>query len=361
MAMSSKPISALAPRPHLHGPRRVALADGELHVGRARLPRVALDDHVDIDVGVGQAAEDLRGHARMVRQAEEADLGLVAAVGHAAHDPLLHDLLLVADDGAGVVARRPARRSSTAPAAARAGPWPAPPSGSAAPWPPGRPSPASPRRRSGPGAGPWTRSAGRWCRRRPRRCRCRSGRPSAPRPRPRRRGRPSRRGRGWPAGPSRSTPWKPATTGISPASSAASSLSGGTSSMRARPWASSVMIGICQPSQRRARRPMLRRVMASSPAETCSPEATTTSYSSSDSGMPGAAAPAPSVQATSSLVRPAMAETTTATCCARRGLGRHQPAPRGGCAPGRPPRCRRISSPAETQRPGAPRQKERAF
>ena len=36
----------------------------------------------------------------MVRQAEEADLGLVAAVGHAAHDPLFHDLLLVADDGA---------------------------------------------------------------------------------------------------------------------------------------------------------------------------------------------------------------------------------------------------------------------
>ncbi len=36
----------------------------------------------------------------MVGQAEEADLGLVAAVGHAAHDPLLHDLLLVAHDGA---------------------------------------------------------------------------------------------------------------------------------------------------------------------------------------------------------------------------------------------------------------------
>ena len=53
--------------------------------------------------------------------------------------------------------------------------------------------------------------------------------------------------------------------------------------------------------------------MASSPAETCSPDATTTSYSSSESGTPAAAGPAASVQATSSLVRPAMAETTTAT------------------------------------------------
>jgi hypothetical protein len=53
--------------------------------------------------------------------------------------------------------------------------------------------------------------------------------------------------------------------------------------------------------------------MASRPAVTCSPEATTMSYSSSDSGMPWLGRPAPSVQATSSLVLPAMAETTTAT------------------------------------------------
>jgi hypothetical protein len=61
---------------------------------------LALDDHVHVDVGVGQGAEDGRRHAGMVGQAEEADLRLVAAVGHAAHDPLLHDLLLVAHDGA---------------------------------------------------------------------------------------------------------------------------------------------------------------------------------------------------------------------------------------------------------------------
>ncbi len=83
--------------------------------------------------------------------------------------------------------------------------------------------------------------------------------------------------------------------------------------MRALPWASSVMIGTCQPAKERAFSPMLRRVMARRPAVTCSPEATTTSYSSSDPGRPCAAGPAASVQATSSLVLPAMAETTTAT------------------------------------------------
>ena len=53
--------------------------------------------------------------------------------------------------------------------------------------------------------------------------------------------------------------------------------------------------------------------MASSPAVTCSPDATTTSYSSSPSMPLPVALPAPSVQATSSFVLPDMAETTTAT------------------------------------------------
>src|SRR6185312_6894074 len=114
--------------------------------------------------------------------------------------------------------------------------------------------------------------------------------------------------------PDRVTPWKPAITAISPAAKAASRFPGGMSSMRALPCASSVMIGTCQPRNERARRPMLRRVMARRPAVTCSPEATTASYSSSEGLMPWAAWPAPSVQATSSLVLPDMAETTTATC-----------------------------------------------
>ena len=41
--------------------------------------------------------------------------------------------------------------------------------------------------------------------------------------------------------------------------------------------------------------------------------------------MPGAAAPAPSVQATSSLVRPAMADTTTATSRPASTSPAHQP------------------------------------
>jgi len=90
-------------------------------------------------------------------------------------------------------------------------------------------------------------------------------------------------------------------------------LSDGTSSIRALPWASSVTIGTCQPIHERAARPMLRKVSANRPAVTCSPDATTTSYSSSESGSPPPGAPAASVQATSSLVLPAMAETTTAT------------------------------------------------
>ena len=49
--------------------------------------------------------------------------------------------------------------------------------------------------------------------------------------------------------------------------------------MRALPWASSVSIGICQPSQERALTPMVCSAIAIRPLVTCSPEATTTSYS----------------------------------------------------------------------------------
>ena len=77
-----------------------------------------------------------------------------------------------------------------------------------------------------------------------------------------------------------------------------------------------VLIGICQPSQERAFTPMAFSVMASRPAVTCSPAATTTSYSRW-SGMAATLAPGrlggSLVQATSLLVSPAMAETTTAT------------------------------------------------
>ena len=49
-----------------------------------------LNDHVDVDVGVGQGREDVGGHARPVGHAAHRDLGLVGGVGHAADDRLFH-------------------------------------------------------------------------------------------------------------------------------------------------------------------------------------------------------------------------------------------------------------------------------
>ena len=51
------------------------------------------------------------------------------------------------------------------------------------------------------------------------------------------------------------------------------------SPMRAEAWASEVWIGSCQPSQLRAGTPIACNAIASRPLVTCSPEATTTSYS----------------------------------------------------------------------------------
>ena len=74
-------------------------------------------------------------------------------------------------------------------------------------------------------------------------------------------------------------PWKPATTATSPFSMRAFSVSTATPVMRAARWAPSVVIGICQPCQDRALTPIDWSTMASSPEVTCSPEATTASYS----------------------------------------------------------------------------------
>src|SRR5882672_1100585 len=81
-----------------------------------------------------------------------------------------------------------------------------------------------------------------------------------------------------------------------------------TSRMRAEPCALSVRIGNCQPCHERALTPMPSSTIASSPAVTCSPDATTASYSRASCS--GAAC---RHQSTSSLVAPAMADTTTAT------------------------------------------------
>ena len=105
------------------------------------------------------------------------------------------------------------------------------------------------------------------------------------------------------------TPWKPVITATSLRSlkrliSSAPLMS----SMRAEPCALLVRIGSCQPCQERALMPMPSSVMARRPDVTCSPEATTASYSRASCS--GAAA---RHQPTSSLVLPDMADTTTAT------------------------------------------------
>src|SRR3954469_12469251 len=106
-----------------------------------------------------------------------------------------------------------------------------------------------------------------------------------------------------------SMPWKPAMTATSLRSLKRLMISlPSMSSIRAEAWASLVLIGICQPCQERAWIPMLWSTMASRPDVTCSPEATTASYSRAS-----CIGEASVHQATSSLVLPDIAETTTAT------------------------------------------------
>ena len=89
------------------------------------------------------------------------------------------------------------------------------------------------------------------------------------------------------------TPWKPAITATSPRSlKRATSSPPLTSRMRAEPWAFEVTIGSCQPCQERALTPIPSSTIASSPAVTCSPEATTASYSRASCSGARLAAPA---------------------------------------------------------------------
>ncbi len=79
----------------------------EGHVGRRLVARNGLDDHVDVDVGVGQRPEDRGGDAGTVLQVAQGDLRLVLREGDAGDDLLFHDFVLVADEGAwaGIVGR----------------------------------------------------------------------------------------------------------------------------------------------------------------------------------------------------------------------------------------------------------------
>ena len=72
--------------------------DGEREVGPA-VVRDVLDDDVDVDVGVGDGSEDHVGDPRLVGDAHQADLGLVAVEGDAGNDGLFHlDVFLEGDE-----------------------------------------------------------------------------------------------------------------------------------------------------------------------------------------------------------------------------------------------------------------------
>ena len=79
--------------------------------------------------------------------------------------------------------------------------------------------------------------------------------------------------------PSGAMPWKPGTTTTSPRSRQARSCSVPNERIRARPWLASVQSGACQPRIERAGTPSACSASARRPAVTCSPEATTMSYS----------------------------------------------------------------------------------
>src|SRR5437868_2554834 len=104
-------------------------------------------------------------------------------------------------------------------------------------------------------------------------------------------------------------PWKPEMTATSLRSLKRLMISvPSMSRMRAEAWASLVRIGICQPCQDRAWMPSPCSMIAKSPAVTCSPEATTASYSRAS-----CIGEASRHHSTNSLVLPAIADTTTAT------------------------------------------------
>ena len=73
------------------GGRAVALGQREGDVGElAGLGRHVLHDHVDVDLGVGEHAEDLRRLTGPVRHAVDGDLAFAAVVRDARDDRLFH-------------------------------------------------------------------------------------------------------------------------------------------------------------------------------------------------------------------------------------------------------------------------------
>ena len=104
------------------------------------------------------------------------------------------------------------------------------------------------------------------------------------------------------------TPWKPATIGIAPPSSAVAIRPGVTSIMRALPCVESVMTPACDPVNDWASRPRLAIAIASSAIEIRSP-----AVSSMSSSRPGGSGLTWFARSMSSSVESPIAETTTTT------------------------------------------------
>ena len=126
----------------------------EGEVGGGAVGGDVLHDHVDVDAGLGQRAEDRGGDARLVRHVAHRNLRLVLGEGDAGDGLLFHDILLVANQRA---RRRAVRVDVLGLVEARAHEDLAPcaacrarPSAPAAPWRRAKRTRASPRTRSCP-------------------------------------------------------------------------------------------------------------------------------------------------------------------------------------------------------------------
>src|SRR5215831_13882119 len=72
-------------------------------ISRSAVRRYVLHDHVHIDVGVGQRAEDIGRDARLVGNIADRDLSLVLGKRDSGDDVLFHQILLVANQSPGRV------------------------------------------------------------------------------------------------------------------------------------------------------------------------------------------------------------------------------------------------------------------
>ena len=100
-------LRALEALEQLDGTRGVLARAGEGDVGEIVVHgRDVLQDHVDVDLGVRQGAEDPRSLTRLVGDAEDSDLGLGTVVGDTGQDCFFHRNILhrAGHDGAGLIA-----------------------------------------------------------------------------------------------------------------------------------------------------------------------------------------------------------------------------------------------------------------